>query len=156
MQGATVFFYASYWLKNSQSRNEFQSSENYPIRRCNKFLALLSIFWHKFPPGERLCIICKFSWSKLPLSFNCNLLIVFFLFPFFSQLIELNYHSKNAYHNSTHAADVLHATAVFLAKERVKVNSRGSLRHKLGSGSFPSFLLHINTRPRVRTAFWFW
>ncbi|XP_068695221.1 high affinity cAMP-specific and IBMX-insensitive 3',5'-cyclic phosphodiesterase 8B-like isoform X3 [Montipora foliosa] len=36
------------------------------------------------------------------------------------QLIELNYHSKNAYHNSTHAADVLHATAVFLAKERVK------------------------------------
>lgn len=39
------------------------------------------------------------------------------------QLIELNYHSKNAYHNSTHAADVLHATAVFLAKERVKVVS---------------------------------
>ena len=39
------------------------------------------------------------------------------------QLIELNYHSKNAYHNSTHAADVLHATAVFLAKERVKVIS---------------------------------
>ena len=37
------------------------------------------------------------------------------------QLIETNYHSKNAYHNSTHAADVLHATAVFLAKERVKV-----------------------------------
>ncbi|KAJ7385255.1 High affinity cAMP-specific and IBMX-insensitive 3',5'-cyclic phosphodiesterase 8B [Desmophyllum pertusum] len=36
------------------------------------------------------------------------------------QLIELNYHAKNAYHNSTHAADVLHATAVFLAKERVK------------------------------------
>ncbi|CAH3038306.1 unnamed protein product, partial [Pocillopora meandrina] len=36
------------------------------------------------------------------------------------QLIEENYHSKNAYHNSTHAADVLHATAVFLAKERVK------------------------------------
>lgn len=36
------------------------------------------------------------------------------------QLIELNYHSKNAYHNSTHAADVLHATAVFLEKERVK------------------------------------
>ncbi|XP_020904916.1 high affinity cAMP-specific and IBMX-insensitive 3',5'-cyclic phosphodiesterase 8A isoform X2 [Exaiptasia diaphana] len=36
------------------------------------------------------------------------------------QLIEANYHRKNAYHNSTHAADVLHATAVFLAKERVK------------------------------------
>lgn len=42
---------------------------------------------------------------------------------FLFQLIEENYHSKNAYHNSTHAADVLHATAVFLAKERVKVTS---------------------------------
>ena len=40
------------------------------------------------------------------------------------QLIENNYHSSNAYHNSTHAADVLHATAVFLAKERVKVSMR--------------------------------
>ncbi|XP_064452337.1 high affinity cAMP-specific and IBMX-insensitive 3',5'-cyclic phosphodiesterase 8B isoform X8 [Mirounga angustirostris] len=36
------------------------------------------------------------------------------------QLIEANYHSSNAYHNSTHAADVLHATAFFLGKERVK------------------------------------
>uniref|UniRef100_UPI00358EE2D1 high affinity cAMP-specific and IBMX-insensitive 3',5'-cyclic phosphodiesterase 8A n=1 Tax=Myxine glutinosa TaxID=7769 RepID=UPI00358EE2D1 len=36
------------------------------------------------------------------------------------QLIEANYHSGNAYHNSTHAADVLHATAFFLAQETVK------------------------------------
>ncbi|XP_007472016.1 PREDICTED: high affinity cAMP-specific and IBMX-insensitive 3',5'-cyclic phosphodiesterase 8B isoform X4 [Lipotes vexillifer] len=36
------------------------------------------------------------------------------------QVIESNYHSSNAYHNSTHAADVLHATAFFLGKERVK------------------------------------
>ncbi|XP_040585061.1 high affinity cAMP-specific and IBMX-insensitive 3',5'-cyclic phosphodiesterase 8B isoform X6 [Mesocricetus auratus] len=36
------------------------------------------------------------------------------------QVIEANYHSSNAYHNSTHAADVLHATAFFLGKERVK------------------------------------
>uniref|UniRef100_A0A1A8ELB5 Phosphodiesterase n=4 Tax=Nothobranchius korthausae TaxID=1143690 RepID=A0A1A8ELB5_9TELE len=36
------------------------------------------------------------------------------------QLIEANYHSSNSYHNSTHAADVLHATAYFLRKERVK------------------------------------
>merc|ERR1719494_837248 len=36
------------------------------------------------------------------------------------QLIEANYHSANAYHNSTHAADVLHATATFLMKEDVK------------------------------------
>ncbi|CAM9909860.1 unnamed protein product [Lampetra planeri] len=35
-------------------------------------------------------------------------------------LIEANYHSSNSYHNSTHAADVLHATAYFLRKERVK------------------------------------
>ncbi|NXI86935.1 PDE8B phosphodiesterase, partial [Rhipidura dahli] len=41
------------------------------------------------------------------------------------QIIEANYHSSNSYHNSTHAADVLHATAFFLGKERVK----GSLDH---------------------------
>ncbi|XP_025923550.1 high affinity cAMP-specific and IBMX-insensitive 3',5'-cyclic phosphodiesterase 8B isoform X6 [Apteryx rowi] len=41
------------------------------------------------------------------------------------QMIEANYHSSNSYHNSTHAADVLHATAFFLGKERVK----GSLDH---------------------------
>ncbi|KAF3832855.1 hypothetical protein F7725_026520 [Dissostichus mawsoni] len=36
------------------------------------------------------------------------------------QVIEANYHSSNSYHNSSHAADVLHATAYFLSKERVK------------------------------------
>ncbi|XP_032088522.1 high affinity cAMP-specific and IBMX-insensitive 3',5'-cyclic phosphodiesterase 8A-like [Thamnophis elegans] len=36
------------------------------------------------------------------------------------QVIEANYHLSNSYHNSTHAADVLHATAYFLSKERVK------------------------------------
>ncbi|XP_061596423.1 high affinity cAMP-specific and IBMX-insensitive 3',5'-cyclic phosphodiesterase 8A isoform X3 [Cololabis saira] len=36
------------------------------------------------------------------------------------QVIEANYHSSNPYHNSSHAADVLHATAYFLCKERVK------------------------------------
>jgi len=36
------------------------------------------------------------------------------------QLIESNYHSTNAYHTSTHAADVLHATSCFLLKENVK------------------------------------
>ncbi|KAM7048304.1 high affinity cAMP-specific and IBMX-insensitive 3',5'-cyclic phosphodiesterase 8A isoform 2-T2 [Molossus nigricans] len=36
------------------------------------------------------------------------------------QIIEAHYHSSNPYHNSTHAADVLHATAYFLCRERVK------------------------------------
>ncbi|CAL1526430.1 unnamed protein product, partial [Lymnaea stagnalis] len=36
------------------------------------------------------------------------------------QMIESNYHASNHYHNSTHAADVLHATAYFLEKERSK------------------------------------
>ncbi|XP_049470171.1 high affinity cAMP-specific and IBMX-insensitive 3',5'-cyclic phosphodiesterase 8A isoform X2 [Panthera uncia] len=36
------------------------------------------------------------------------------------QIIEANYHSCNPYHNSTHSADVLHATAYFLCKERIK------------------------------------
>lgn len=38
------------------------------------------------------------------------------------QIIEANYHSSNPYHNSTHSADVLHATAYFLCKERIKVS----------------------------------
>ncbi|KAB0369289.1 hypothetical protein FD755_019294, partial [Muntiacus reevesi] len=36
------------------------------------------------------------------------------------QMIEANYHASNPYHNSTHSADVLHATAYFLCKERIK------------------------------------
>ncbi|CAG5127585.1 unnamed protein product, partial [Candidula unifasciata] len=36
------------------------------------------------------------------------------------QLIESNYHANNHYHNSTHAADVMHATAYFLDRERSK------------------------------------
>ncbi|TEA25933.1 hypothetical protein DBR06_SOUSAS5710057, partial [Sousa chinensis] len=44
------------------------------------------------------------------------------------QVIESNYHSSNAYHNSTHAADVLHATAFFLGKERVKGDWVGDVR----------------------------
>ncbi|XP_040349491.1 high affinity cAMP-specific and IBMX-insensitive 3',5'-cyclic phosphodiesterase 8A isoform X2 [Herpailurus yagouaroundi] len=36
------------------------------------------------------------------------------------QIIEANYHSCNPYHNSTHSADMLHATAYFLCKERIK------------------------------------
>ncbi|GFO30563.1 phosphodiesterase [Plakobranchus ocellatus] len=34
------------------------------------------------------------------------------------QMIEANYQAKNPYHNSTHAADVLHATAYFLERDR--------------------------------------
>ncbi|MEJ1278057.1 hypothetical protein NN561_008976 [Cricetulus griseus] len=36
------------------------------------------------------------------------------------QIIETNYHSSNPYHNSTHAADVLHATAYFLSRNKIK------------------------------------
>ncbi|XP_064618530.1 high affinity cAMP-specific and IBMX-insensitive 3',5'-cyclic phosphodiesterase 8B-like isoform X3 [Lineus longissimus] len=36
------------------------------------------------------------------------------------QVIEANYHSSNPYHNSTHAADVLQATAYFLERDKVK------------------------------------
>ena len=36
-------------------------------------------------------------------------------------LIEANYNQANAYHNSTHAADVLHAMACFLDTDRVRM-----------------------------------
>uniref|UniRef100_A0A8C6RS45 Phosphodiesterase n=2 Tax=Nannospalax galili TaxID=1026970 RepID=A0A8C6RS45_NANGA len=36
------------------------------------------------------------------------------------QIIEANYHSSNPYHNSTHSADVLHATAYFLSRDKIK------------------------------------
>lgn len=35
-------------------------------------------------------------------------------------LIEANYHRSNTYHNSTHASDVVHASAYFLEKEKMK------------------------------------
>jgi high affinity cAMP-specific and IBMX-insensitive 3',5'-cyclic phosphodiesterase 8 len=35
-------------------------------------------------------------------------------------IIEANYHSDNTYHNSTHAADVMQATAGFLERDKVK------------------------------------
>jgi high affinity cAMP-specific and IBMX-insensitive 3',5'-cyclic phosphodiesterase 8 len=38
------------------------------------------------------------------------------------QVIEASYHPSNPYHNSTHSADVLHATAYFLSRERIKVS----------------------------------
>ena len=37
------------------------------------------------------------------------------------QLIESKYHADNPYHNSTHAADVMHATAFFLGCDKLKV-----------------------------------
>lgn len=36
------------------------------------------------------------------------------------QMIEGKYHASNSYHNSTHAADVLHATSFFLEQQRYK------------------------------------
>lgn len=37
-------------------------------------------------------------------------------------MIELNYKAKNPYHNSTHASDVLHATAYFLSNSKISVS----------------------------------
>lgn len=39
------------------------------------------------------------------------------------QVISANYRRENTYHNATHAADVLQATAYFLDKMRPKVSS---------------------------------
>lgn len=34
--------------------------------------------------------------------------------------VERHYYARNSYHNSTHAADVLQATAYFLKKDKVR------------------------------------
>ena len=36
-------------------------------------------------------------------------------------LMESNYKPSNPYHNSTHASDVLHATAYFLSTQKITV-----------------------------------
>lgn len=49
-------------------------------------------------------------------------------------LIEANYRSSNPYHNSTHASDVLHASAYFLATDKLCVsNARSPSNRVCGS-----------------------
>ena len=51
------------------------------------------------------------------------------------QMIESNYHSRNSYHNSTHAADVMNCAAYFLSKDRCKVSRRpASMRRRPNVG----------------------
>ena len=52
--------------------------------------------------------------------------------------IEANYRPTNSYHNSTHAADVLHASAYFLQKDKLKVSELVSILLHAG--------LKINTK----------
>jgi len=47
------------------------------------------------------------------------------------QLVETNYHADNPYHNSTHAADVMHATGYFLNCEKLKVSLGCKLSYTL-------------------------
>lgn len=50
-------------------------------------------------------------------------------------LIESHYKATNPYHNSTHASDVLHATAYFLSTDKlsVKLNFKKSFNKKFKS-----------------------
>ena len=100
-----------------------------PDGKVREFYPIFTIFTLAVPLSTRdyrlVLVRCQeslqaFYFIYLYIFFS-DILISVHMFLF--QLIEENYHSKNAYHNSTHAADVLHATAVFLAKERVKVTS---------------------------------
>ena len=54
------------------------------------------------------------------------------------QLVESNYHADNPYHNSTHAADVMHATAYFLNCEKLKVAL-------ISQSGLSSSLLHMSS-----------
>lgn len=75
------------------------------------------------------------------------------------QVIEANYHASNPYHNSTHSADVLHATAYFLCKERIKVSCVGALCFTAGvrvQGIGCSLALEGCGLLRSRTTPWLW
>ena len=55
-------------------------------------------------------------------------------------LIEANYKGTNSYHNSTHAADVLHATAYFLGISTLEILFLSNHNiHKSSNGLFFSF-----------------
>ena len=88
---------------------------------CFFFLSnfLLKVINDVFSNKSRKNFWCLF----VSIYFKTGELIYFFiLITSFvrAQLIEDNYSSHNTYHNSTHAADVLHATAVFLQQDPVK------------------------------------
>ena len=55
-------------------------------------------------------------------------------------MIELNYKAKNPYHNSTHASDVLHATAYFLSNTKISVGRfyprKATIKHEILTASY--------------------
>ncbi|XP_076276549.1 phosphodiesterase 8, partial [Lasioglossum baleicum] len=53
---------------------------------------------------------------QVPARLNCDEKII----QNWLAVLEMNYRSQNSYHNSTHAADVLQATARFMQSERLK------------------------------------
>lgn len=53
---------------------------------------------------------------RVPARLNCSEKIV----QNWLTVMELNYVADNSYHNSTHAADVLQATATFMQSETLK------------------------------------
>jgi len=50
------------------------------------------------------------------------------------QLIEAHYHSEISYHNSTHAADVLQASAFFVEQPCIKVWGLGGVCSVVSGG----------------------
>uniref|UniRef100_A0A915HGD4 Phosphodiesterase n=1 Tax=Romanomermis culicivorax TaxID=13658 RepID=A0A915HGD4_ROMCU len=64
-------------------------------------------------------------------------------------VIEAHYHGKNAYHNSTHAADVLHAAAYYLGKEKIANN----IEHADAVASLLAAVVHDVDHPGRGNAF---
>lgn len=60
------------------------------------------------------------------------------------EIVESHYHGDNAYHNSTHAADVLQAAAYYLGKEQIGVSVDSLWRHDLRFDA-AVFLEHLGT-----------
>ncbi|XP_065836179.1 high affinity cAMP-specific and IBMX-insensitive 3',5'-cyclic phosphodiesterase 8A-like [Oscarella lobularis] len=80
---------------------------NFDIVRLEKITEKRPLYWlgQKIFRRLNICSLLKISESTLMI---------------WLQRIEANYHAVNTYHNSTHAADVLHSAAYFMECSKVK------------------------------------
>ncbi|KAK0096361.1 hypothetical protein PV326_005675 [Microctonus aethiopoides] len=101
-------------LKNSQTPTEIEELLDRSLD-WNFDIFTLEVLTNRRPlVNLGLNLMCRYH---VPARLNCDEQTL----QNWLTVIEHNYHLKNSYHNSTHAADVLQATARFMQSERLKM-----------------------------------